>query len=240
MATSAGYAIDAPGLAVFEIGPGGDRVVVWPVTGSEGALEELLSESVLPLLDQLRGAPSLHASSVGIGDRAVGFIGRSHSGKSTMAAVMAARSARLLGDDCLRVESTPGGFVITPYSAGVRLRGAAADTFAGPDARQTWDGRTLVPLPAAGAPLRIAALYLLEQTDGAPFLEPVLRRDAMATLASHLHRLDPTEPELLKSEFAFLEKLVDTVRIARLGFRRTFSDADRAAALVEADLEQLA
>jgi len=84
----------------------------------------------------------------------------------------------------------------------------------------------------------VGALYLLEQAES-PLLEPVLRRDAMAVLASHLHRLDPTEPDLLKSEFSFLEKLVDTVRIARLGFPRTFGDAERAAALVEADVEQV-
>ncbi len=235
LSSSSGYLIVAPTLGSFEVDRGGARIVVTPSVGARAdALEELLSESILPLIYQLTGEPSLHASSVRIGDVAVGFVGRSHAGKSTMAAVMAARSARLLGDDCLRVAWRGERFVVLPYSTGVRLRGDAARTFGGARSRLTWDGRTLVGLDPSDRPVRLSGLFLLAESTEAPSIERLGRRDATAELACHLHRLDPHDPALLAREFEFLERLVDTVLVARLAYPRTFEAAAEAAALVQA------
>jgi hypothetical protein len=152
-----------------------------------------------------------------------------------MAAVFAARGARLIGDDCLRTMPDDRGLMVVPYSAGVRLRGAMAAAFGWATSKKTWDGRSLVTLKASDRPAQLTCLYLLDQGDGEPSIERLSRRDAMAAIASHLHRIDPHDRELLQREFAFLERLVDATRIARLKYARSLDAAAQAAALIEAE-----
>jgi hypothetical protein len=79
-----------------------DQILVDPVPlDSERAC--YLVTRVLALWLQLTGRPALHASAVAFGERAVGLMARSGTGKSTLASALVQRGAQLLCDDLLPV-----------------------------------------------------------------------------------------------------------------------------------------
>lgn len=74
----------------------------------EPALVDKLRRGTVPaLLRHLRGEPSLHASAVEIGGRAVAFLGPPSAGKSTLAAYLS-RSWPLVADDILLLDLGEG------------------------------------------------------------------------------------------------------------------------------------
>lgn len=234
-AEDSGYIITAEGVGRVTVDRSGAhlRAEVF-ADAPTGAMDELLSESILPMVHQLSGAPSLHASCVAIGDRAAAFIGRSHSGKSTLAAILASRGARLLGDDCARLHRSGSDLFVEPHSTAVRLRSESAGHLAAGHAGMSWDGRTLLRLPIAEGPVRLGGLFFLQSADTSPArIAPIGPRDAIARLAANLHRLNPREPALLRNEFLFLEEVVAATTVADLFYERTFDSAREAASLVE-------
>jgi hypothetical protein len=131
--------------------------------GNEDLLPILLGGTVSAFLLALRGETMLHASAVVIEERALGFVGQSGRGKSTLAALMCTSGAGLITDDVLMVSagSPPtcrGG------STEVRLRGAAAEIVdARRDAvtRMTADERlAFEPRPAPLQPIPLGAIVV--------------------------------------------------------------------------------
>lgn len=122
------------------------RTVRWRMhPGSDqGMLPILLSGTVLALNLILRDHLVLHASAVGIDDRAIAFVGHSGKGKSTLAALGAAHGGQVVSDDVLVVEGSD-----PPRCLGnggeLRLRPAAhtvGDLLPGqPGRRETSDDR---------------------------------------------------------------------------------------------------
>jgi len=79
---------------------------------------------------ELQGQIALHASAVAINQSAVGFIGDSGRGKSTLVASLAAQGFRLISDDVLGLEvQTNGKFLGLPGYPQLRLMPAARDAF---------------------------------------------------------------------------------------------------------------
>lgn len=97
-----------PGVGIFHL-EAGRRVRIWPAPGvPETTLRAFLLGPVLSTLLYQRGFLVLHASSVALRDArgdwgAIGFLGNSGEGKSTMAAAMHARGHRMMSDDVLAV-----------------------------------------------------------------------------------------------------------------------------------------
>lgn len=79
-----------------------DEILVDPVPLDTERASYLVTR-VLALWLQLTGRPALHASAVAFGDRAVGLMARSGTGKSTLASALVQRGAQLLCDDILPV-----------------------------------------------------------------------------------------------------------------------------------------
>jgi hypothetical protein len=127
-----------PGLACFLLRDGCDIEVR---LASERQIEDagpFLTQNLLGLLIQQRGVV-LRASAVAIAGRALLFLGDSTAGKSTLAAAMAKRGHRFLGDDCCAIASGSDGAVIVHADGGASMLWAdAIETFKlGPEAGET-------------------------------------------------------------------------------------------------------
>jgi hypothetical protein len=114
-----------------------------------------------------RGDLVLHASVVDIGGRAVAFCGVSGSGKSTLAAALDLNGHALVADDICRVTFEQSGRPLAqPDGRRLKLWADATgalglDERRGPQLRQRFGKYYVKPVGASGAPLPLAALYLL-------------------------------------------------------------------------------
>jgi hypothetical protein len=213
----ADFLVDATGASVrCTPEPGCDLTVV----------EQLFLDQILPQVLHLRGTPSLHASAVAWDGHAVAFAGRSGFGKSTLAGSLGA-SRPLVSDDCLVVKLGPARPLVEPSYAAVRLwPDAARALFAGQSLplASPRTAKLRVALPPQIAPLPLRCVLVLALHDAPPAIEPIGRRDALVALAEYLHRLDPFDRRLLAHELDVLERLVTTVPVARLAYRRRFEE----------------
>jgi ABC-type multidrug transport system fused ATPase/permease subunit len=82
--TPAGYLLRFTDLAEFEISADGQTIACWPSAEiSDGTIQHLYLNQVLPLALSQQGKLVFHASAVQIGAGAVAFMGPSGRGKST-------------------------------------------------------------------------------------------------------------------------------------------------------------
>lgn len=128
-------------------------------------IETFLCSVVAGILLHQRGALALHAACVAVDGLAVAIAAPSGRGKSTLAAALAAAGHPLLTDDICRVTFTESGALAVPGPPRLRLWPDAARMLGhrsadlGP-ARPGHPKRVL-PGPAAGAPLPLAAILRL-------------------------------------------------------------------------------
>ncbi|GAB3022491.1 hypothetical protein GCM10011376_27950 [Nocardioides flavus (ex Wang et al. 2016)] len=134
-----------------------DRITVNMVDGVPDAMAGVLvGGTVLSWLLILRGELVLHASAVDVGGRALGFVGASGMGKSTMATLMCRDGGLLVTDDVLGVTRDATGVHRCALGATeLRLRQAASglveDFAEGGSHRDTADQRRALTVPAATA-----------------------------------------------------------------------------------------
>jgi hypothetical protein len=195
-----GFRVWAPRHGCFLISPDGREVLAAPPSGPAWRWERLVLAQVLPLAAVLRGLDVLHASAVAIEGRAVAFLGASGAGKTTLAAHLAARGARLVTDDVLAVDLARG-----------RVRAHRGGALVRIDPRELRDLEGLGPVRARGekwhvapepAPdrLQLALTYHLRRATGIEDIEIVAVR--------------PYDPALLLGN-AFLPYLRDPARLTR-------------------------
>lgn len=132
---------------------------------------------VMAVLLQLRGAFTLHASAVAVGDRAVIFMGDKTAGKSTTAGVMAAAGHPLLTDDVLAIADAESGPNVLPAYPMIKLTDQAIATFGHqqfaliPTEVDGFDKRRArLIAPIAVKPVRPFAAFVL-QRGSAPAIE---------------------------------------------------------------------
>ncbi|MGE3267716.1 MAG: hypothetical protein AB7P40_03140 [Chloroflexota bacterium] len=107
--------------------PHAGRITVYPVPGAdEDDLGLLLLGPVSSFMLHQTGHPNLHASAVVTQDGACAFIGPSTLGKSTMAASLLLRGARLLTDDILPLRFRPDGVYGMPGAPMMKVWPATA------------------------------------------------------------------------------------------------------------------
>ncbi len=121
----------------FHVDTAARAVTYAPADGlPEITLRHLLVDQLIPHLLAVDGALVLHASCVGVGGRAMAFVGPTGAGKSSLAAAFVQEGATLLADDfVLLADDGRGGYLATPAYPSLRLWTDAADHFAGPGAR---------------------------------------------------------------------------------------------------------
>jgi hypothetical protein len=235
----AGFVYRFDGIADFWVAPGGSSVEAFFPRGADfRAIEFALSRGVLPRVLHLRGTTCLHASAVLLAGEAVAFCGASGSGKSTIAAALAARGCALVTDDVLPLPTTSSGILAGSGLPEIRIYPAAAnrlgiaDRAAPPRAGQTkavWRPELI----AAGAnPL--ACVYLLEPDDGVPVsLQKASAQPALRSLLANSFWLHPGETATLAADLVCFARLVRSIPIYRFAFPiREMHDA--AACILEA------
>jgi len=97
------------GVAVCLVEADGTRVRCAPDDPESPKWGRFLAGQALPLAAVLQGLEPFHASAVTLDGRAVGFVGSSYAGKTTVALALVLRGARLVTDDVLVVEAGDHG-----------------------------------------------------------------------------------------------------------------------------------
>jgi hypothetical protein len=148
-----GYVARLPWIADFVIDGDLRRVECRPALSRRAdVIPIIISGTITAFLLAMGGRCVLHGSAVDLGGRAVGFVGVSGQGKSTMAAVFCAAGAGLVTDDVLPLEFddegvSPGTVSCVRSGHEIRLREKAsslADRFGDRSVRITQDERHAV------------------------------------------------------------------------------------------------
>lgn len=187
----------------IHVAPGGDRAII-PL---------LLSGNVAAFVLTLTGKCILHASAVEIDGAAIGFLGASGMGKSTLAALCCASGARLVTDDVLRVESAPGGCSCVRGPSEIRLRERAATLARGfPDAavRRTADQRFGVRAERATRdrlPLRLLVIPQPSRDCHQISLVRLTGVESLYALARYARIVGWCAPDIVAEQFAQLGRV---------------------------------
>jgi hypothetical protein len=146
---------------------------------------------------ELCGIPVLHAACVADGENAVGLLGHSTTGKSTLATGLVAAGCHFVSDDLLPLDVHEGAFQIYPSKPSTRLWPDAARHFVGDPEQLARVAATtekrVVSASAIGeaettiersGPRRLRALYVLERAREATdvSVEPLGPRDAFLAI----------------------------------------------------------
>jgi hypothetical protein len=199
------------------------RATVHPMSDVDpDLLSVLVSGTLLAFVLTLRGEAVLHASAVQVGDAALGFIGASGMGKSTMATLMCAGGARLVTDDVLLLDLTKAPATCALGATELRLR-KGADHLAGrfgsaPELRTTGDARqALVAEAATTEDLPLAAL-VVPLPDHAPGrrtaeITRLSSQEAMVLLSRFPRLLGWQDAAVLRTSFHQLADVVERVPV---------------------------
>ncbi|HYT76930.1 MAG TPA: hypothetical protein VEL79_19405 [Vicinamibacterales bacterium] len=240
-----GYLLRFRDYADFTICTNPNRIVVHPVDAHQETLRHLLIDQVLPLALSRRGHLVLHASAVHLpGVGAVGFVGATGRGKSTLAAALAHGGAQILTDDCLAIDFRGGAAYAVPGYPGLRLwPGAAAGPLLGVTANSRVAHysrkRRLArgPLRFYGRRSRLRVLFLLSARAAAGAPVAVRRVRAPARLMGLLrfaYLLDVEDRKDLTAAFSALARVATGVPVLRLRLRHGHSRLPEAADRIRA------
>lgn len=187
-----------PGIADYRIEREAIQVTAPAPLNAEVAA--LLIATALPGLLWMRGRFVLHAAGLVLGrdDAVVALAGSSGAGKSTVAAHLVAKGARLVGDDTLAIEFDEGT---------VRASGLAGGQFL----RRQSD-RRFQPLPTASrsAGGNLVGVILLDPQAAVDSTRRLPAVDAVQALLRHRHR--PAIPDLLGMRSQVMQQAVEIAR----------------------------
>ena len=182
--------------------------------------------------------------------RAIGFLGLSGQGKSTLALSFAGAGWDLLGDDCLVLRTVQGGVEALPTLVEARLWPDSVDALLSVSAPlpavSHYSGKRRVEGRISGTRLatqagRLARLFLLSPEDDPRAQITITRiegRHAFESLVQHVMRL-PVGRDVVKREFEFLARLAADVPLRRLQFPHAFDQLGAVRAAVLADLPEV-
>lgn len=231
--TDAGYLLRFPESADFAIDL--DRQVVTCTPAPDMADEniaDLYFNQVLPLLMVRDGNTVLHASGVAIGGRAIGFIGPTGRGKSTLAAAFARAGYPFLTDDGLILDGVDAGYVVRPRRPILRL---CADSEAAildrgtrlPDV-ELWKERLHASdeIPFQDKAVPLSALYVLREPGGVGEVEiaPLPLADALSAMIGHSFILDVEDRPRVRALFNRLADVAERVSCFALDYPRQYAD----------------
>lgn len=214
------------------------RIVAYPRAHvSRVVLHQLLISQIVPLLFSLGDQLVLHGSAVATSAGAVGFVGASRQGKSTIAGALGLRGFPLIADDCLVIDRRPHSWTVRLFDVGVRLWPDSATRFrrkgapgfcADQQGKQRFNAGDLGFHYASGA-TKMRALYLMSpKAPTAPLRStPVPAREAHLALLNQMYQLGHDDPAALRAGFLRLSDLVAGVEVRRLSYPRTLSALDR-------------
>ncbi len=233
-----GFRLFVDGYGAYAIAPAGTAIRCAPPPGVEGwRWQRCLIGQVLPLAAVLQGFEVFHASAVAIDGRAVGLVGTSTAGKSSVAVHLVLRGAELLADDVLSLQAGGARLEAHPGPGIVSLRHAEARRLGDSDLGRLGtvvgdDGEALrVRVPRAATAVPLAALYFLDrgETERTTF-EPVWPPDPRLLLGSTYNHMVVT-PERLTNQLEVCTRLAHDTPLFRARVAPDTGAAGLAAAL---------
>lgn len=191
-----GYQVAWAGGGHFAV-LGDGRLLCSREDGGDGRWDRFMVAQILPLAAVVAGLEVLHASCVEFDGMAVGFVGSSGTGKSTMAARFVGGGARFMADDVLAISQGPDRPFVHPGSNLVRLAAGPPGSTAEAGGKLT---RDLIPT-SEGRPLGV--LYFLSRSETATELVIEPRVHAAELLAATFN-LVVQSPERLERQLAVM------------------------------------
>ena len=207
---------------------------IWyrPLFGaSDEALIDYVLGTVLSFSLVARGGEPLHAATVMVGGRAVGFLGDCGTGKSTLASAMLAGGYPLLTDDLLSLTNGGRGYVAHPGPTRIKLFPRVARALLARNDGSAMNLGTrkrvlsLAPQFASRRPAPLAALYVLKASAprSAVRIERLTPAEALIEVVRGAFNLLRTDRDRLERQFAFATALAAAVPVRRLCVPRTLS-----------------
>lgn len=227
------YYIRWKGLWDFLVSAKGTRITARRI-GAESmeSFYDYLLTQVLSFALLRQGIEPLHASVVVIDGSAIGFLGGSGHGKSSLVASFLKAGFPLITDDMLVIQRTEGSFLAHPGLPRIKLFPRRASTLLG----RRVAGRRMNPLTSkmvipllsketCRVPIPLAALYVLN-SPGTPgrkvTIRRLSRREALMALIQNTFNFKMVVPERLRSNFLFNSALVMGTPVKELSYPRNF------------------
>ncbi len=231
------YLLRFPNIGDFLISEDGTKIRCCPQPGTPlNTLRHLFLDQVVPLLLSKQGHLVLHASAVVTPQGALGFVGASGQGKSTLALSFAKRGFPVLADDCLLLEEKGGELIAVPSYPGLRvwpetLSALVGDGAALPLVAHYTSKKRLrltdfgLRVSAESMPLR--RMYFLAgegvKQINAPAVERLSLREAFMEILKYAYILDTKDRERLRHQFDCLGRASALAPFYRLAFPRQLS-----------------
>lgn len=200
-------------------------------------IRHLLLDQVLPLVLDRLGRVVIHASAVASSAGAVGLVGMSGRGKSTLATYLVGRGFRFLTDDCLVIRQREQTLYTIPSYPSVRLWDDSADAVGDQNyqrssvAHYTVKQRLSLPFDVEEeepyeAALRSMFILMPSEDDitGEIRLEQLSPRDAFMALAAHRFSLDIGDRSHLMAQFERLSQISVLSTYYNLSYPHDFSN----------------
>jgi hypothetical protein len=164
-----GYRIAAPGFGAHLVANDGS-VIRSSLPSETGEIwQRLFFAQALPLAAALNGLALFHASAVVLDGKAYALVGLSGSGKTSIAAQLVARGARMLTDDVLALEPAEGEVLAYAGPARISIEREELDGL-GADGRRrlgdpldtpTEDGKVQLETRPEAGPVPLGGVFLL-------------------------------------------------------------------------------
>jgi hypothetical protein len=233
-----GFRLFADGYGAYAISPAGTAIRCAPPPEVERwRWQRCLVGQVLPLAAVLQGFEVFHAAAVSVDGSAVGLVGESMAGKSSVAVQLVLRGAELLADDVLALEAGGARLEVHPGPGIVSLRHAEARRLGDSDLRRLGtvvgddDEALRVRVPRATRAVPLAALYFLERGDAErTTFEPLWPPDPRLLLGSTFNHMVVT-PERLTNQLEVCTRLAHETPLFRVRAAPDTGAAGLAAAL---------
>lgn len=188
-AASAGYRIWSFGFGTYLVEPEGGTIHCVRPAGPATKVERVLVAQALPLSASLQGLEVLHASAVVVDGRAIGLLGASGGGKTTLATQLIVRGHSMFTDDALALAANEEGVLAFPGPTILHLDPTRAVSGAhepGGEVLGTTDKTHLRVERAEGRPLPLGACYFLDRgTDDREVVIEPIEEDAPRLIMSN-------------------------------------------------------
>jgi hypothetical protein len=223
----------------------------WPKSCSLEITLTYLVGPIFGLLLRLRGTVCLHASAVGIGDRAIVFVGAEGAGKSTTAAAFARQGFPVLSDDIVALVEREQQFHVLPAYTRINLWPDSVKLLYGsPDAlpqiMPDWDKRCLKLGEDGGARfeervLPIGAIYVLGDStpNSAESVECISQKTAMMSLVTNTYATKFLDAKQRAEEFSVLGRLVTAVPVRKINGERGVLRVEELCEVIQRDFGSL-
>ncbi len=209
-------------------------------------LGHLLSYALLGM-----GYETIHAASVVMDGAAIGFLGDSARGKSTLAAAFLQVGCSLLSDDFLVLGQDAGDYIVYPGFPRIKLyervsKHLVADRSQGTPMNADHCPKMVYPIEEAvlgPVPLRVFYSLTSPKSVGAlkqVRIDPLNEKEAYLELLENSFNVKVRTPQRLTTQFRWATELVKRVPIKRLSYPRVLTILPDVIEAVKADLADYA